>query len=95
MKRVRLERRASTDLLRAFDYSRRHFGDRQAIIYVEGLRARIMDLPLHPFAGRLIDESADLRLLVHKLHIIRYRVSESEIVIVRIIDARRRDAQRT
>ncbi len=90
MKRVRLADRASRDLVRAFQYSLRHFGHQQAVRYVEDLRARVMSLADNPLLGKPSESHPNKRRLVHKKHIIHYRLSEESIIILRILDARQK-----
>lgn len=87
MKRVRLADRASRDLIRIFQYSLRHFGHRQAVHYVEQLRAKVLSLQDNPLLGKPTARQVGRRVLVHRLHLIHYRLSKDEIIILRIIDS--------
>lgn len=94
MKLIWPEDRAERDIRDLYLYSAKHFGLKQAEQYLLGLQRRVDMLKRDPLIGTPVEGAKSrLRRLVYKQHVIYYRVSEAEVRILRILDARR-DARR-
>ena len=93
MRTVSLTARALIDLDQIATYSKRHFGEQQAQIYLTALKAALVKLSAHPFVGPAVNKRARTHRLVFRYHIVFYRIGEDEIVVLKLTDARRRDAR--
>lgn len=84
----RLSKRAAADLLRISDYSVDRFGVDQAELYVGSLIQAFENLAAHPSIGT---DCGRLRRGVRRIeqgsHVLYYRVSKREILILRILGA--------
>src|SRR5690348_12336551 len=86
--KVRISRKARSDLLGAYDY----LADRNrsaAERLVADFDAKLLQLAEFPLIGRVRPEyAADLRSVLVRNHVVLYLVTSVEVVIVRVIDGR-------
>lgn len=88
--KCKLSSLADKDLEDIFDYTYSEHGLDQAIEYVSSFDEVFVQLTQYPEIGRPRDEiRKELRSLVHKHHILFYRVLEDHIRIVRILHGSR------
>jgi toxin ParE1/3/4 len=70
-------------------YTLSMWGEEQMSRYIDGLHAKFVELAQFPSLGRSRDELApDYRSIVQGAHIVFYRTTARELVIVRILHGR-------
>jgi toxin ParE1/3/4 len=80
---------ARADLVEIWSYSFERWGKAQADRYVGELRLRVEALPDNPKLGRLWRwKKSETRVLVVRSHVIAYAVTDSQIEVIRILNAR-------
>jgi len=80
---------AEQDLIEIWDYTTSTWSERQAEKYNAELFACFRMLVEFPNAGRLYEDlSYPLRVIVCNRHVVAYRVMDSELVIVNILNSR-------
>ena len=89
MKNTRLSRRAERDLIAILRYSSRNFGLKHASDYILELRRVVRLIGENPGATPFYRVEKNMRRKIYKAHCIYYSESPTEIVIIRILDARR------
>jgi toxin ParE1/3/4 len=87
--RIVVSPRAQADIVDIAAYTLDHWGDRQMERYVDGLHERFVSLASHPETGRRRDEiRRGYRSIVHGSHIVFYRLTRRDLVIVRVLHGR-------
>ncbi|GJL66095.1 MAG: toxin ParE1 [Nitrospirales bacterium] len=90
VQRYELSPEADSDLEELFDYTDQEFGLEQAVEYVSGFDIVFDQLIKNPELGKMRkDIRKGLRSLVHKKHVIFYRILNDRIRIVRILHGSR------
>ena len=89
MLRIVVSPRAEADIVDIAAYTLENWGDRQMVRYVEGLHERFMRLAAEPYTGRRREElGRGYRSIVHGSHIVFYRLTVRDLVIVRVLHVR-------
>jgi plasmid stabilization system protein ParE len=67
------------------------YGLARATAYADGLARKVLFLGEFPFAAAVRDLSGrdPIRVTTYKAHLILYRISNSSVLVLRIVDARR------
>jgi toxin ParE1/3/4 len=87
--RIVVSPRAEADIVDIAAYTFENWGERQMVRYVEGLHERFMRLAAEPHAGRRREElGRGYRSIVHGSHIVFYRLTVRDLVIVRVLHGR-------
>lgn len=84
--RIEFSFAAKEDYVELVSYGAMQFGRKVAQNYAESLINRLDILRDHPSAGPKL--TIDNRILVHRSHVIIYRVTDTGVLIVRILDSR-------
>ena len=85
-KRLRISYSAKRDLVRIGDYTRREWGTSQKLKYLGEIREKLGALADTPGIGAPRDDIDEgLRALPARRHIIFYRETENDVVIVRVL----------
>lgn len=89
MLRVVVSPRAQDDIVEIAAYTLEMWGEGQMSRYVDGLHARFVELARFPNIGRRRDEIGQgYRSIVQGSHIVFYRTTVRDLVIVRILHVR-------
>jgi toxin ParE1/3/4 len=89
MLRIVVSPRARDDMVRIATYTLSMWGEAQMSRYIDGLHARFAELARFPVLGRPRDEMAPgYRSIVQGAHVVFYRTTARELVIVRILHGR-------
>jgi toxin ParE1/3/4 len=89
MLRIVVSPRARDDMVGIATYTLSTWGEAQMSRYIDGLHARFEELARFPGLGRSRDEMAPgYRSIVQGAHIVFYRITARELVIVRILHGR-------
>jgi toxin ParE1/3/4 len=81
--------KAQADIIDIAAYTLANWGERQMARYIDSLHERFVDLASHPEMGRRRDEiRRGYRSIVHGSHIVFYRLTRRELVIVRVLHGR-------
>lgn len=87
--RLLLSSWAKNDLLDIWDYIAEH-DEVAADRYLENLRKRALELIAHPDLGRPREEILNgVRSLLFRNHLIFYRITHAEIIVLRILHGSR------
>ena len=81
-------RRAERDLDEIADYTRGQWGNRQAILYIEALRALCVRLAEAPETGRCCEDIPGLHRMESGSHVVFYRIKHEGIRVSRILHRR-------
>jgi len=85
----RFSRRAEADLLAIGAYTLRTWGERQAVVYIDGLEACCQMLADNPALGRICDDiRPGLWRMEHGRHVVFYRLAVGGILVCRILHQR-------
>lgn len=85
---------AKADLKEIYQYGLRQCGQIQSVSYLETLKEKLWALTRHPLMGTERPELlAGLRSLPIESHILFYRVTPSQIEIIRVLHSRRDPAR--
>ena len=86
---ISLAPRAQDDIVGIAAYTLEHWGDPQMVRYVDDLHRRFAQLSQFPEAGRRRpDVGRRYRSVTQGSHVIFYRVTVEEVVIVRVLHGR-------
>ncbi|MEN9896076.1 MAG: hypothetical protein RIR97_1928 [Pseudomonadota bacterium] len=89
MIKLKLTASSQKDLRSIYQYSKINFGENQAFEYVHGLRKTIGLLKSNPYLGREDTIlSRHFYRLVYRQNVIYYTVTDDQLTIRRILDAR-------
>lgn len=89
MLRIVISPRAEADIVDIAGYTLETWGERQMSLYVDGLQARFAALANFPDTGRPRDElKRGYRSIVQGSHIVFYRTTARDLVIVRVLHVR-------
>jgi len=87
--RIVVSPRAEADIVDIAAYTLENWGERQMVRYVEDLHERFTRLAADPKVGRRREElGRGYRSIVHGSHIVFYRLTVRDLVIVRVLHAR-------
>ena len=85
-----LSNEADRDIVLLFDYTNASFGYEQAVDYLMGLEGVLELLVQNPLMGRVRNEiKLGLRSFPYQGHIVFYRVIDSHIRVVRVLNGNR------
>jgi plasmid stabilization system protein ParE len=86
---VLITKRADKDESKIFEYIAKEFGETYAVVFRKKLIELFHTLSKHPLIGRPAKKDASLRAVVyHKQNKIVYKVTESDIIIIRILNTK-------
>jgi toxin ParE1/3/4 len=89
LRRIAIAPRAQDDIVEIAAYTLEHWGDAQMVRYVDDLDRRFGQLGQFPDTGRRRpDVGRRYRSVVQGSHVIFYRVTAEEVVIVRVLHGR-------
>jgi toxin ParE1/3/4 len=89
MLRIVVSPRARDDMVGIATYTMSMWGEAQMSRYIDGLHARFAELARFPGLGRPRDEMAPgYTSIVQGTHVVFYRTTTQELVIVRILHGR-------
>ncbi|MBI2740663.1 MAG: type II toxin-antitoxin system RelE/ParE family toxin [Rhodospirillales bacterium] len=81
--------KAQADIVDIAAYTLENWGERRMTRYVDSLHARFVVLARQPEIGRRRDDiGPGYRSIVHGSHIVFYRLTRRELVIVRVLHGR-------
>ena len=86
---LRLSQAAANELRDILRHSVLAFGERQADIYRAALFNTFDLLERNPGMGRPLAKRPGVRTMVFRAHVIVYRATDTEMLVLRIIDSRR------
>lgn len=86
---IRFRPRAEADLDGIWDYTAETWSERQAIAYLEGLRAALSMLAEFPETARLRQEfTPPVRVYTYREHVVIFTTEETALTVVRVLHSR-------
>jgi toxin ParE1/3/4 len=86
MRLLRIAERARREIDDIYEYGEKHYGDAPTVRYVARLTNKLNLLADHPFIGTERREvRPPIRLLIHEAHNVFYDVTDTEVIVQRIL----------